>query len=327
MMDPVDTSEIWRNYAIIAAGVAGVIIAIWRGRSANRQAKASLDQAAIARRRHETELFNTAVGQLGHEQLEIRLGAIFSFIEMSKSSAEFQHYAFELFSVYIKQRSAGVTSDIETAIDLNEANGFIRDCLKQNGHANSKITERCLDLEGAVIPGTDLSDANLFYANFKLANLSRGNLTKARLVDARMQGANFKGANLSGADLSGSKIDGADFSDSDLSNVNFSDVDLMSVNLGGANLRGADLGEARGVTWWKLFDATIDDATKLPGDLDLAGLFEHLQTVCNSVDWKAELESDPAIALSQLIATAGDRSVGKFLSEVRFTKFMAENDG
>jgi hypothetical protein len=67
-------SEIARNFGILIVGLIGLGIAWWRSRAANMQARAALEQNELARRDHITELFNRAVGQLGDEKLEVRLG-------------------------------------------------------------------------------------------------------------------------------------------------------------------------------------------------------------------------------------------------------------
>ena len=75
-MDAVNWSEVIRNYAIVIGGGIGLALAAWRSIAANKQAEASLDQAYLARRGHIAELFSQAVEKLGHDRLEIRLGAI-----------------------------------------------------------------------------------------------------------------------------------------------------------------------------------------------------------------------------------------------------------
>lgn len=71
-------SEAARNFGLLAAGAIGVYLAWKRITVANRQAEAQTRQAELTRRDHVAELFNRAVGQLKHEKLELRLGAIFT---------------------------------------------------------------------------------------------------------------------------------------------------------------------------------------------------------------------------------------------------------
>jgi hypothetical protein len=83
MSDWVQWSEIIRNIGLVVGGFIGLLIATWRGWAASHQARASQDQAVKGQRAYVTELFNAAVEQLGHERLEIRLGAILTLKRMS----------------------------------------------------------------------------------------------------------------------------------------------------------------------------------------------------------------------------------------------------
>ena len=75
-----------------------------------------------------------------------------------------------------------------------------------------------------LVPGADLSWANLSGANLRGANLTGANLTGANLTGANLTGAGLDGANLFGANLRGANLGGAN---------------LRGANLGGANLTGA----------------------------------------------------------------------------------------
>lgn len=119
-------SEAIRNYAIVAGGVLGLILALWRVIVANRQSRASQSQADTARRAHTTEVFNEAVGQLGHDNLEIRLGAIYTLKQISEDFPEFDHYVFQILTAYVKERTAGVDAEIDPSIDIQEIMGLLR---------------------------------------------------------------------------------------------------------------------------------------------------------------------------------------------------------
>jgi hypothetical protein len=77
-------SEIVRNDALVVGGFIGILLAWMRVTASTRQADASLQQAELARRGHVAELFNRAVGQLTHEKLEIRLGAIYTLRQVAR---------------------------------------------------------------------------------------------------------------------------------------------------------------------------------------------------------------------------------------------------
>lgn len=77
-------SEIARNIGLLLAGIFGIGIAAWRTWAANRQARAAEEQTRLARRDHVTEFFVRAVDQLGHEKLEVRLGAIYALKQIMR---------------------------------------------------------------------------------------------------------------------------------------------------------------------------------------------------------------------------------------------------
>lgn len=103
-------SEIARNFGILIAGIIGLGIAWWRSRAANMQAKAALEQNDLARRDHITELFNRAVGQLGDDKLEVRLGAIYTLRAICEDRT-YRPYAepiIQTLSAYVRNRSSAL---------------------------------------------------------------------------------------------------------------------------------------------------------------------------------------------------------------------------
>jgi len=128
-MTDVEFSEFARNWAIVIGGAIGLVLAIWRGFAADRQSRASRSQADTARRAHTTEVFNTAVQQLSHERLEIRLGAIFTLRQISADFPEFEHYVFQLLTGYARERTATADPEAEATADIREIVDFLRETL------------------------------------------------------------------------------------------------------------------------------------------------------------------------------------------------------
>jgi hypothetical protein len=126
-------SEVWRNWAIIAGGGAGLVIAVWRGYAADRQSRASRSQADTARRAHITEVYKDAVGQLNHERLEIRLGAIFTLVRIYEDFREFRHYVFQVLAAYAREQSANADRQQESRQDIREILDFLRENLDEEG--------------------------------------------------------------------------------------------------------------------------------------------------------------------------------------------------
>ena len=64
------------------------------------------------------ELFNRAVEQLGHDRLEVRLGAIYTLREIDRDFSDLCGPVFELLSTYVRERtkaSSEETPQIDTA--------------------------------------------------------------------------------------------------------------------------------------------------------------------------------------------------------------------
>jgi hypothetical protein len=121
-------SEIFRNFGIVAAGAVGIYLAWKRVTASNQQANASLQQAELARRDHVAELFNRAVGQLTHEKLEIRLGAIYTLRQISRDFPDLSEPTFELLATYLRE-SVGSYGDGAPPVDVQEIMNILRDRL------------------------------------------------------------------------------------------------------------------------------------------------------------------------------------------------------
>ncbi len=122
---------------------------------------------------------------------------------------------------------------------------------------SSESTFKCIylkkgkkvDLSGENLAGTYLRDLDL-----RKSNLSRANFEKAVLSNKYFQNADLGHANLKGANLTFSYFNDA--------------------NLTGSDLRGADLDRAVGLTCEQIESAVIDESTRLPDYISLAGFSE-----------------------------------------------------
>jgi len=118
-------SEITRNYALVIGGIIGIFLAWMRVSASTRQADASLQQAELARRGHVAELFNRAVGQLSHEKLEIRLGAIYTLRQVARDFPDLSEPTFELLTTYLRE-SVGAYGDREPPVDVREVMNILK---------------------------------------------------------------------------------------------------------------------------------------------------------------------------------------------------------
>ena len=129
-------------------------------------------------------------------------------------------------------------------------------------------------LTNAALRNANLSGAKLWLANLKLADLREANLREAKLSVALLKGAdlseanlrqaavslsNLRGADLSKAELKGARAFRANLRGANLSRANLSKVTVPWSNLRGANLRGANLWEAL-LSWSNLREADLREA-------------------------------------------------------------------
>jgi uncharacterized protein YjbI with pentapeptide repeats len=122
------------------------------------------------------------------------------------------------------------------------------------------------NLIGADLTGADLKDANLIGANLGISKLSDADLSGADLSDAIFVGADLSRATLRDAIIVSADLSGAIFIRADLSDADLSGADLSSANLSGADLSDADLSGA------DLSDADLSDADLSGANLSGANL-------------------------------------------------------
>lgn len=94
-------SEVIRNLGLVVAGAVGLSVAVWRGVSHDRQAKAALIQNRLSQSVERNNLFNTAVEQLTSERLAMRMGAIYTLIGLAGDHSELKTPIAGIFSAYL----------------------------------------------------------------------------------------------------------------------------------------------------------------------------------------------------------------------------------
>lgn len=112
-------SELARNFGLIGAAVVGLVLGAMRVVAANRQADAALAQADLARRNHVAELFNRAVGQLADDQLQVRLGAIYTMRQIMLDFPDLAGAGLQLLNVYMRETVANY-GDADPPPDVQE---------------------------------------------------------------------------------------------------------------------------------------------------------------------------------------------------------------
>lgn len=162
--------------------------------------------AFFAAQAGETERYARAMGLLGDDKIEVRLGGIYALERLARESSRDHGPIMEVLSAYVREHAAwhdGETIPARPGADLQAILTVIG-----RRHAPFDPSEGHIDLHGtalarAYLPWANLERAFLYESNLDGALLQNANLRGAWLWKATMVGAVMDGARLEGADLTG----------------------------------------------------------------------------------------------------------------------------
>ncbi|MCX4462371.1 pentapeptide repeat-containing protein [Streptomyces sp. NBC_01728] len=269
---------------LVTAAVA--VVTLWyssvQTRQANEQAR---DDRALAKEGQITDRYTAAVGNLGEDKMDVRLGGIFALQRIMQDSRRDQPTIANVLATYVRThatkppaKGSDVPADVQAALnilatrDISRDGTFTLDLHAVKLHKVGPVYRSpgvfgaafgSANLSGADLSDTSLRNADLTYADLSLAYLTDAYLFHADLTGALLFRADLTGANLTGADLSRAILTHANLSRTDLTGAYLSDADLTGANLSGANLSGADLSDSF-LTKQQLDSALVDDKTRLP---------------------------------------------------------------
>jgi hypothetical protein len=252
-------------------GVAGLVLLVgayftWR-------------QLHTAREGQITERYTRAIDQLGHGELDVRLGGIYALERIARDSPADRRTIAEVLSAFIRTHAPWPprlpgqykeTASIDQVPSLPLRAPDVQAALTVLGHGEfERLVEHVprLDLIGA-----DLRRANLFKANLQQATLANGsvqeaNLNEANLHEAYFEETNLQGASLHDANLQGAYLGYANLQGAILHGANLQEAILHSTNLQKADLRGANLQDAE-LYRARLEQAMADEGTTWPDGFD-----------------------------------------------------------
>jgi hypothetical protein len=222
------------------------------------------EQLRIGQLGQVTERFTRAIDQVGHAQVDVRLGGIYALERIARDSPADRATIREVLVAFIRNRAPwppsrpgqyGPTAPIDGLKPLREWAPDLQACLSALGRDKSdRLDLHALDLRGACLAGAHLEGANLVGARLEKADLSGAHLEGALLRDANLEAADLRGAWLEDAVLVGARLAWADLSGAHLPRANLAialldrarltNADMRKVNLIGARLEFADLGGA-----------------------------------------------------------------------------------
>ena len=222
-----------RNLGIVAAALVALPLAVWRGKSADRQAGTA--QADLLNKRYQE-----SAAMLGSEVLAVRLAGIYALERLAEEHAQEHHIevmkllcaclrhlseSWEPVPVAEMGEGGGSLSGgrlggwlAEQRADAQAALNAISNChgrqLELERKADFRLDLRSTDFRGIVLPFVNLSGALLGSANLVDVYMVSWNLSDADLSGADLTDSNLRRTDLSGATLFLTTLTRADFTGS-----------------------------------------------------------------------------------------------------------------
>jgi hypothetical protein len=278
---------------ILLLGLAGGILLVgaylaWR-------------QLDVTREGQTTDRYTRAIDQLGHTQLDVRLGGIYALERIARDSPADRGMIGEVLAAFVRghapwppclpgqyDATAPIDEipelqvrapDVQASLTVLGRGGFahgvdpIQLLDRRRELLDLRGTDlRHADLAGARLQGADLDGAHLEKANLRGAHLERAfiplaHLEEADLFDAHLEGAFLGRAHLEGTHLVGTHLEGAHLPSARLNGASLDGAYLEGTRLAEARLEGADLERAR-LEGASLEGAVADEHTVWPAGFD-----------------------------------------------------------
>jgi Pentapeptide repeats (9 copies) len=217
-------------------------------------------QLQVNREGQITDRYTRAIDQLGHDQLDVRLGGIYALERIARDSPSDRATIGEVLTTFVRghapwpPRLPGqyvATAPIDEVPELEVRAADVQACLTVLGRGFAPPAEGPGDLD---LHAVDLRKANLRYAHlervtFLYAHLEGAELSNAHLEDANfnlahLEHATFTHANMEGTSFYMAHLEGAWFGGANLQEATLHDAHLEGATLLSANLRGAILLDA-----------------------------------------------------------------------------------
>ena len=226
-------------------------------------------QLGVTREGQITDRYTKAVDQLGHAELDVRLGGIYALERIARDSPTDRATIGEVLTAFVRGHAPWpprlpsqdpATAPISEVPELQARAPDVQASLTvlgRGGFAPGASRRDRLDLHSV-----DLRRANLFGAHLERAELRDAHLEGALLLGVHLEEANLSSAHLEGAMLPAARLEGAFLGDTHLEGAGLHQAYLNRAVLAGAYLEGATL---RGT---RLAGALADENTVWPAGFD-----------------------------------------------------------
>ena len=277
-----------RDAFYILVAIPALILLWWRSASANRQARAALeqakaahDQSALAQADSVTSLFLSATDMLGSEFAAVRVGGVHSLMRLAEQRPEEFHIrVMQLFCAFLNNPPPhpadpppSQRNDIQTILQVLKRRSD--EILELESKQHFSIDLRMAQLSGSALRGSKFSRAHIVQGDLSHAyaegsDFSHSSLEHCGLHQGRFAGCNFFLARVFYSELSNSNFQATNFHRAnlhfvDLTTTNlkyakFTRASISAVDFRGSELDLADLSGARIKTGRRLKpDGEIDD--------------------------------------------------------------------
>ncbi|MEV5983179.1 pentapeptide repeat-containing protein [Streptomyces sp. NPDC052114] len=189
-------------FTVVVASVVAMV-GLWyssvQTRQANDQAR---EDRALTKEGQITDRYTAAVGNLGEDKIDVRLGGIYALQRIMQDSRRDHPTITNVLATYVRThtdklpaKKGGVPADVQAAVSVL-ASDTARDGTFR------------LDLRAVKLPRIEL-DGTASVVSLNSAFLNNADLSGASLSGVHLSGAYLRGADLSGANLRGPDLTGA----------------------------------------------------------------------------------------------------------------------
>ena len=264
-----------RNAALVIGGATALLLAVWRSRVAERQAKAAQSQVKASQQSLSNERYQKGAEMLGSDVRSVRLGGVYALERLAEEHPEQYHLqVMRLLCAFARNPINDDTIETEspeTPDDPARPSKRLRDDVQAVIEAIGSRSEAALDFErkeaAKLHPDAEPADREKQFRQ-RLLKLDGADLSGGSYWEKM----NLSSASLSRADLSGSEfLDGVDLSYTALNETDLSgtQIALLEVKFSGASLKETNLSNAT-------FRADFTVFTDLTGSNVEAALAHHV---------------------------------------------------
>jgi uncharacterized protein YjbI with pentapeptide repeats len=188
----------------------------------------------LSREGQVTDRYTNAIGQLGSDKLDVRIGGIYALERIARDSKGDHPVVIEVLTAFVREHSREQWPPLTD--DQSDADPPPR--------TTRPDVQAALTVIGRRTTEHDSQEVNLQWAILTLAHLDHAHLNRADLDHAHLTGAYLNDAHLNDAHLNFTRLDGAHFHRAYLHGAHLTDAHLDGAHLGGAFLNDAHLDPA-----------------------------------------------------------------------------------